>query len=96
MTELLFDDDDDEELPDPELKWSKKLVVAEPFADPADLNILEHQFRHEGLPAPVLFDDADGTWGPRDLFATAMGVPVDTLTLEAVEEWLVERYAGRV
>lgn len=102
MTELLFDDDDDEELPDTSLAWSRKLIVGEAYdrpklgdTGPDDLQRAEMQFRREGPPAPVLFDDGDGMWGPCDLFATAIGVNAESLTLEAAEEWLVERYASR-
>jgi hypothetical protein len=103
MSDLLFDDDEFEEAPDASLAWSRKLVVAEPFATralgdtgPDDLQRAEMQFRMSPDKTPVLFDDNEpGMWGPRAEFAKLMGVPVESLTLEAAEEWLIEQHASK-
>jgi hypothetical protein len=75
--------------------WKPNCLYVGPVCKrPEDLNLLEQQYRFQGSKAPMLFDDGDGEWGPRAAFASAIGVQVETLTLEAAEQWLIERHAG--
>jgi hypothetical protein len=83
MSDLLFDDDDDLEAPDPAMAWQHKLAVGAP-CEADDLQRLEMQYRLHGSP-PVLFDDGEGIWNQAE-FARAMGR--DDVTLEEAEAWL--------
>jgi hypothetical protein len=94
----LFDEDDADEVIDPALAWSRKLVVGQPFANPEDLNTLEEMYRHQGVP-PIIFTDVDDNGNeifenPED-FARAMGLaPGTPVTMDQAQDWIAQQSAA--